>query len=155
MQRVTIVTSNWLGDLRLFSDHGLRFDETLRFSGGSDAKFASDVRQMGLKCAWARDAVVLETLPPERLTCRYQYRRCRDQTIAHFHRKRAGGAPILAITVILLPLKLLALLVLLLCLVPTGGRCISAMARTHGWLVGSLAAPLGRRSLLYAETTGR
>ncbi|MEM9523610.1 MAG: glycosyltransferase, partial [Pseudomonadota bacterium] len=58
---VTIVTNNWLADTRIFSEHGIWFDEAMRFTGGTDAKLSADVKAKGLPTAWIRDAFVYET----------------------------------------------------------------------------------------------
>lgn len=57
---------------------GLRFDEQLALSGGSDAVFTVQARQQGFHIVWAADAVVTEHVPAERARagwlCRRAYR---------------------------------------------------------------------------------
>lgn len=151
---VTIVTNNWLGETALFSKHGIWFDETMRFTGGTDAKFSADVKALGLPTAWVADAAVYEDIPRERLSFVYQYRRGRDQSATNFHRKldrnrRAKWSVILSV-----PLKLLSILLLIIALPFTRGGTLLDIARSAGWISGRLGALLGRRSDLYKTVTG-
>ena len=54
---------------------GLRFNEAMRFSGGSDSEFFSRAATRGAVICWVEEAVVQETMPVERLTLRYQLQR--------------------------------------------------------------------------------
>ena len=154
-QATTIVTSNWLGHRDLFDKYNLRFDESLAFSGGSDAKFDDRVTAAGLEKSWAKNAYVTETIPWSRLSAAYQFRRGRDQSIASFQR-RLGREP--ARAMLLLPVELLLRLVFVILLaaaVPlTGGRSLLDLARAAGWSVGRCVALIGVRSRLYETVTG-
>lgn len=61
---------------------GLRFDETMRFTGGSDSDFFFRAADRGAVIRWMNDAVVRESVPAERLTLRWRTRRAR-QTAAN------------------------------------------------------------------------
>jgi len=151
---VTIVTNNWLADTRLFIDHGLWFDEEMRFTGGTDSKFHAEVRRRGLPTAWVSDAVVSEIVPADRLSFLYQYRRGRDQSTTAFRRK-LEERPLAALTLpILLPLRLIAVILLALAVPFTAGQTLLPLARGLGFITGRLRAVVGLRSTLYRQVTG-
>lgn len=153
---VTVVTSNWLGTRRLFTEFGLNFDTNLRFSGGSDTKFCRDVRANGLEIGWAPDAHVFETIPNERLSLSYQFQRGLEQSkaaaaarISRTNRWRA--LPALAART----LASAGGLVIALIGVPlTGGHTLVDVARAAGKTLGPTLSVLGFQSKLYAKTTG-
>jgi GT2 family glycosyltransferase len=151
---VTIVTNNWLGDTRLFSEHGIWFDETMRYTGGTDTKFCGDVRSRQLPVAWVKDAYVYEDIPPERLTFGYQFRRARDQSNTNFGRRLKNNPSARWRGLLSLPLKMLSAAWLAVLLLPTTGRTVFDLARTCGWVAGRIQALRGRKSDLYAQTTG-
>lgn len=154
--RVTVVTNNWLCDMRLVRDLGLRFDEALQFTGGSDTKFFRDARAKGVETGWAPAAIVYETVPPERLTLPYQYTRGRDQSATSFGQKVAEGKWASAATsiLILLPLKALSLVLIALSLPVTRSYGLVSLFRQAGWIAGRLTRLFGRASKLYVKTTG-
>lgn len=78
---VPVYTSNWMCDLTVAREHGIFFDEAMRFSGGSDAAFDRAVIDQGLPTSWCPTAIVSEPIAQERLSIRYQFRRSRDQGI--------------------------------------------------------------------------
>lgn len=151
---VTIVTNNWLAETSLFQEHDIWFDEALRYTGGSDAKFYDDVKAKGLTTGWVADAFVYETIPIERLSFNYQYARGRDQANSHFRRKLAQspkkGWELLA----LVPLKAIIAVVLAVGIPITGGKTLLACARTTGWISGRIGVIRGQKSALYSEVTG-
>lgn len=151
---VTIVTNNWLAETSLFQEHDIWFDETLRHTGGSDAKFYDDVKVRGLTTGWVADAFVYETVPTERLSFNYQYARGRDQANSHFRRKLAQdpkkGRELFA----QIPIKAIIVVALAVGIPITGGKTLLACARTSGWISGRIGAVRGRRSSLYSEVTG-
>ena len=153
-QSITIVTNNWLADMRLFSEQGLMFDRRLRFSGGSDAKFSSDVKALGLQVDWVPDAIVYETMPKDRLTLTYQFKRGRDQSNASFRRKidksRYGYASLIASV----PIKLFGAAFLALAIPFTSGSSLVPCVRTLGWIVGRLSVFVGKESTHYRGSTG-
>ncbi len=151
---VTIVTNNWLGETRLFRDPGLWFDETMRMTGGTDAKFYAETVAAGLPVGWVPDAFVYETIPPERLSFWYQAARGRDQSNTHMRRK-LGQKPARALLGFLsVPLRLVALLAAILLFPFQPDRRFIQIARTAGWLVGVLGIPFGYKSALYKKVSG-
>lgn len=151
---VTIVTNNWLGETSLFSQHGIWFDETMRFTGGTDSKLSAEVKAAGLPTAWAKDAAVYEEIPRERLSVAYQFKRGRDQSSTNFHRKIAQKPLARLSVVVTVPIKLLAIAGLIIALPFTGGRTLLDVVRTSGWVAGRVDGLLGRRSDLYQTITG-
>jgi glycosyltransferase involved in cell wall biosynthesis len=151
---VTIVTNNWLGDTRLFSEYGIWFDETMRYTGGTDTKFCGDVRSRQLPIAWVNDAYVYEDIPPERLTFGYQFRRARDQSNTNFGRRLKNNPSARWSGLLSLPLKMLSAAGLAVLLLPTMGRTVFDLARTSGWIAGRIQALRGRESALYVQPTG-
>lgn len=61
-------TNNVLIDLEFITQHACRFDEKLRFDGGSDTLFFQDVVREGGHGIYAANALVHEIQPPSRLT---------------------------------------------------------------------------------------
>ena len=153
-QSITIVTNNWLADMLLFSKRGLAFDRRLRFSGGSDAKFSSDVKALGLKVDWVPDAIVYETMPRDRLTLTYQFKRGRDQSNASFRRNIAKSRYEYVSLIISVPLKLVGAAFLALAIPFTSGSSIVPCVRTLGWIVGRLSVFAGKESTHYRQSTG-
>lgn len=152
---VNIVTNNWLAETSIFSDHDIWFDEMMRFTGGTDAKFSAEVKGAGLPTAWVADARVYENVPPERLSFAYQFRRARDQSNTTFRRKIAEAPSARRSALVSVPLKLLGVGWFTLLLLPTNGATLLDLAHTTGWIAGRLGALLDLRSSHYAETTGR
>ncbi|WP_424968168.1 glycosyltransferase family 2 protein [Dinoroseobacter sp. S375] len=156
VERVTVVTNNWLCDMRLYHDLGLRFDEALQFTGGSDTRFFRAARELGVETGWAPEAIVYETVPPERLTLPYQFARGRDQSATSFGQKIAEGKwgdAVISI-LILVPLKTLSLGLILLSLPVSRNQGLVALFRQSGWIVGRFSRLFGGRSKLYKKTTG-
>lgn len=152
--RVTVVTNNWIAETRLFAQDQIWFDETMRFTGGTDSVFCAAVKAAGYKVGWVKDAFVYETLPKDRLSFAYQYARSRDQINVHFHRKMADR-PISRYALILrLPTKLIEILILLVRVPFTGGKTLLKLAKTLGWVAGRVGAAFGFRSKLYTTITG-
>ncbi|WP_299669463.1 glycosyltransferase [uncultured Ruegeria sp.] len=151
---VTIVTNNWLGETRLFSETGLWFDETMRMTGGTDAKFYAETVAAGLPVGWVPDAFVYETIPPERLSFWYQAARGRDQSNTHMRRKLDQKPKRAVLGFLSAPLRLVALLGAILLLPFQPDRRFIQIARTAGWLVGVLGIPFGYKSALYKKVSG-
>ncbi len=151
---VTIVTNNWAARTHLFTTEGIWFDESLRHTGGSDVQFYSDVVSRGLPTGWVADAFAYESIPRERLSIRYQFRRGRDQATANFRRKFRKNPKKLRSLVIILPIRLLLTVVAAVSVPLTGGRTLLTFCRSAGWVVGKMQAVLGRDSKLYFEVTG-
>lgn len=151
---VTIVTNNWLGETAIFTDHGIWFDEAMRFTGGTDSKLYAEVKSAGLPTAWAAKAAVYEEIPLERLSVAYQYKRGRDQSSTNYHRKLEKKPAARLNMLVSVPIKIVIVAGLIVALPFTGGRTLLDVVRTSGWIAGRFDALLGRRSDLYKTVTG-
>jgi succinoglycan biosynthesis protein ExoM len=153
---VTIVTSNWLADASVFYEHNIWFDERLRFTGGSDTDFFKKLRKKKLPTGWASSALVYETMPPERLTFRYQFYRGKEQSKTSLLAKSGDYSRIeIAVSAMFGVLSRAVGLVLLIPTLPfTGGYGLVSIARNTGWVCGRLSGLCGRRSALYERPTG-
>jgi glycosyltransferase involved in cell wall biosynthesis len=67
-------TNNVLVRWSSVRDSGLRFDERLAFTGGTDALFFQQMSLAGLRIVYAAEARVRETIPAERASLRYLFR---------------------------------------------------------------------------------
>ncbi|MBY5972418.1 glycosyltransferase family 2 protein [Ferrimonas balearica] len=153
-RNVTISTNNWFGDMRLFTEHRMRFDESLRKTGGSDLKLYQEVYQANLATGWVADAEVYEWVEPDRISFRYQFRRAMDTSnTAYRIRLEQKREPRWKVYPALLLKSLQALLHLVtLPFRPNVG--LLDLARSTGWISGRIAVLLGRDSTHYRETTG-
>ena len=148
-RKFTVVTNNWLCDLRWLLTTGLRFDEKMQFSGGSDTAFFRRAREVGFKAAWCANAVVWETLEVDRLSLRYQFDRARCQSINHFRMSHSGrGAFLVARTIAIAGLRTISGALLLFFPV-LGLASLTVGVRSLGWATGRLQAISGRESRLY------
>lgn len=59
-------TNNCLMKLSSINDHNLRFDESLRYNGGTDTLFFRQAAKLGLRMIWSAEAVVKDYIPIER-----------------------------------------------------------------------------------------
>lgn len=93
-KRRAAATNNTFMKSRLVSPEGLslRFDETLRFTGGSDTDFFLRAADRGATICWVDDAWVRETVGRSRLTMKWQWMRVLRVavTASSLHRKRKG-----------------------------------------------------------------
>lgn len=152
--RITIVTNNWLAHRSIF-DAGIWFDESSPLSSGSDADFSRRVKQAGFKFGWAENAVVYETVTPDRLTFKYQLKRAYHQGHSSFRRKLRDkrNYSVLATPAIVLARVLhSALCLAALPFVPS--LALINLARSLGYSAGIASAALGRDANLYATVTG-
>lgn len=143
---INIYTNNWALRLSAQRRLGLRFDERLEVSGGSDTRFSLEMKRAGARIGWIPDAWVEEPTPLKRLTLRYHFTRARDQSTNAVRLSRKG------------PLRALwhavargvdALLFLLA--TPVGGRFAVARAvHKLGAATGALRGAVGGRSRHYA-----
>lgn len=156
LEKMAILTNNWFADAALFTRLGLSFDDELRLTGGSDTKFYRDAVAKGVRTSWAPQAIVFETIPDERLSLAYQYRRGKEQSKTSIRAKirdrgRLRVLPMLATSIAIRCVGTAALLVS----IPfSGGRSAVAFSRSCGWIVGRAAGFIGRKSELYGKVTG-
>lgn len=151
---VTIVTNNWLADVRIFKDHNIWFDDELHFSGGEDTRFFHDVIDRGLVTGWINNAYVYETIPLDRLDFNHQMKRSRDQSNTNFRRKLDKGSKHLVLLPFSLIFKSLTIFGIVILMPITGGRMLLSLARSLGWVAGRIGAILGHSSQYYSQTTG-
>ena len=151
---VTIITNNWLGDLAWMRSVGLRFDIALRYSGGSDTALYHKAKSLGAKTAWAPDAVVYETVPADRMSVGYQYRRARDQAATSFWRKSAADRRSAPVNIATAGGKVIAGGFLVLVSPLTAGRTLVDGVRLVGYGLGYGYAMAGRRSRHYEVQQG-
>lgn len=155
-ERITIVTNNWLANLDFVRRAGIRFDETLGLSGGEDTAFYRDLRRAGGKSGWAPEAHVLDTWPRERLTLSYQFRRARDQELAHHHAKYPDRGLAAAIAFLGMALfKTVGGVLRAIQSIFDGGASLVRAARAFGAIAGAADALRGRRSRHYETVSGR
>ncbi|MBF9059039.1 methyltransferase domain-containing protein [Rhodobacterales bacterium HKCCSP123] len=153
---VTVVTSNWLVRNAFLHKTSLRFDPAYGISGGSDTAFFHCAKALGAKTGWSDAALVLETVPADRLTLGYQFRRAMGQSMTAYHRKHGGPTSIksLARSVGFSGYKLTLAAILLAGAPLTGGRSLVDSARAAGFAIGRLRALRGEQSSLYARIQG-
>lgn len=150
---IDVYTNNWLLRMRTQRRLGVRFDERLRFTGGSDTKFSNDLSAAGGWTGWTPAAVVTEVRPLDRLTLGHTYRRIRDQRINHNARagRRIGRAAALRRVAVegarMLRHGLRAPV--------TSGRSLVHGMIAIGEAAGDLYSAFGRRSRLYDPQKNR
>jgi succinoglycan biosynthesis protein ExoM len=147
---IAIVTNNWLASISIFTELNIYFDESMRFTGGTDTKWFHKAKSKGVSSVWAPDAIVLETIPVNRLSLRYQFRRGRDQSINNYNRQRRKGRLARAASLLTSSVLKSITLALSVALLPlTAGRSIVDIARIAGWITGRVYATIGIGSTLY------
>ncbi|MCG8313035.1 MAG: glycosyltransferase family 2 protein [Pseudomonadales bacterium] len=62
----TCATNNLLAPIDIFDRYNLRFDESQPLAGGTDSKVFSMAKSKGVKLVYCSDALVYESVPPER-----------------------------------------------------------------------------------------
>ncbi|MEN9725664.1 MAG: hypothetical protein RL434_30 [Pseudomonadota bacterium] len=92
-----IYTHNWAARLDIIRKTGLRFDETMLETGGSDSAFSIALRAAGGRSGWAGNAAVIDKLPTDRLTFSYMWRRGLSQGMisAALAKNLPSGMPLL------------------------------------------------------------
>nr|WP_182548915.1 glycosyltransferase [Phyllobacterium myrsinacearum] len=153
--RIRIATGSWMGNLAFFRRTGVRFDNGLALAGGEDWRLWADASRLGAKTGWTPTAIAYETVPQDRLTFAYQYRRSRDISVIEMRAKLKSRR---IITLVRLPGSLIGRMLsvcLYLMAVPfTRGRTLVKAASRLGSIVGLLRACLGRESAHYNRIDG-
>lgn len=142
-----IYTNNWIVRIATQQRLRIRFDEDLRYTGGSDTKFYADFARVGAKTGWAPDAKVIELRPLSRLTFKYYFQRCRDQETARRLRTKKPRHRLIAI--VMLGVSVIRALVYIAIAPVTQGRSCALAARALGKGVGRLKAAFGINSRHY------
>lgn len=150
---MTIGSYNWMLDLNAECGKSLRFDETLRWSGGSDAQFCADIKSAGGAISWAPNAIVYETFPAERLTSYYTLNTARERYKTYIERKLRENMFNSIYIAILLPFKLLGILIALPLSIFNKRVWIKTL-RACGWIWAVADVVFLKPSRLYEETTG-
>ncbi|MEM8653279.1 MAG: glycosyltransferase family 2 protein [Pseudomonadota bacterium] len=153
--RASPVTNNWLGELSLFTEHGIWFDESLRFTGGSDSRFFHTARARGFKLEWAPKAVVYADMTADRLTFRTQLREAHSRAINRIRLDQVDKRFYWARLPFSLLFKLISAAALALTLPFTGGRGILKLTQRLGLITGRITAAFGGNSSLYTKIFGK
>jgi len=61
-------TNNVIIDLRLYTEHGFIFNESMAMCGGSDTDFFRRINESGFRIEWCKEAISDEYIPADRLT---------------------------------------------------------------------------------------
>ncbi|WP_299550644.1 glycosyltransferase family 2 protein [uncultured Tateyamaria sp.] len=152
--RASPVTNNWLGETKLFTEHGIWFDETLRFTGGSDSRFFHTARDMGLHLDWAPKAIVYATMSADRLNFKTQLREAHSRTINRIRLDQVNKRFYWLRLPFSLLLKLISATLLAITLPFTGGKGILKLTRRLGLVTGRISAAFGGNSSLYTKIFG-
>ena len=68
-------THNVLARTSLFDDREFRFDEEMRYTGGSDTELFRKLQEAGHRIVWADEAIAWEWYPASRVTYRWAFAR--------------------------------------------------------------------------------
>jgi succinoglycan biosynthesis protein ExoM len=161
----TAYTNNTLMRVSIVRDDGLalRFDETMRFSGGSDAEFFFRAAARGAVIRWVDEAVVTELVPMERLTLAWQLARARRTGANRFlyDIRRKGVARTIASgfiaclgKVVSAGLEMPVALAVYPISARLAGRMIFRALRKLWWSVGHVGAALGIEPQPYVRVEG-
>ena len=68
-------SNNVMMDYKYLTDHSLRFDERMRFTGGTDYLFFNQAVRGGMRIFWADAALVYDVVPANRMTWKWLLQR--------------------------------------------------------------------------------
>lgn len=68
-------SNNVMFDLQLFRRHSLRFEERMRFTGGTDYLIFNKAHRLGVRIFWANNALVYDIIPANRMTWKWLLKR--------------------------------------------------------------------------------
>lgn len=144
-------TNNWALRLSFQRATGVRFDESLQETGGSDTAFSIAVQKAGGKVGWVPDAWVTDYIPIARLGFGYTFRRARDQALNYAVLRRKSALHLAVLIVVRFLAGVLTFLAL-----PVIGQTAPAQAvHRLGAAAGLFCGLLGRRSAHYAHANTR
>ena len=148
-------TNNWIGRISALQRAGLRFDESMRHTGGTDTDLSRRARRSGLKLGWVSEAVVFEVLPHARLSLGYVYHRSRSQTLTKYHirYRKQGRRGILRPLAMATQKAVLGVARLVIGIGAGTGMQVKAV-RTLGVAVGYFEGIFGKSSEFYVQTGG-
>nr|WP_183876327.1 glycosyltransferase [Rhizobium sp. BK491] len=154
-KHIKLATGSWMGKLEFFRRTGLRFDNTLGLAGGEDWQLWTDALKLGAHTTWTPHAICHETVPVERLTLRYQYRRSRDHSSILIERRNSRDSKTGSLQTFASILgRVWTLSYCILAAPLTGGRTLVRGASCLGSIVGLLRGRLGYTSPHYQTTDG-
>ena len=154
--RIDLETNNWIGRVSSLQQAGLRFDECMRHTGGTDTDLSRRASKLGLKLGWIPEAMVYEVMPHDRLTLGYIYQRSRSQTLAKYYiRYRKHGRRNIVRPIAMALQKAIVGSARLTVGVLAGTRMQVKGARTLGVAAGYIQGVLGNSSYFYAQTVGQ
>ena len=152
---VMLATNNWLVNLEWLREAKLRFDESLRLSGGSDALFFRQAKLLGIRSGWVPDAITREHIPKTRLSMAYQFCRGRDQMICSYRAKYPRTSFLLLVrSLSFVTYKSLTAGYLLCFSSLDRGRSLVRSIRMLGGVAGRVAGIFGGRSRHYEIVHG-
>lgn len=152
-RHVTVATNNCLYDLSLVGRGNLRFNESMVWTGGTDAKLSAEIVAAGHRIGWAPSAVVFETQPEARLSSSYIIKTTRDRVAVYIERKlRENRLYYFAILAILF--IRLAIYALLLPASLVSSKAQFRNLHNSGWILAILRTVLGTKSTRYKNVTG-
>lgn len=149
-QVVTVVTNNWLGDMRFIAANDLRFEPGFAASGSSDTAFFRAAMQRGARHGWCPEAIVYDQPPLGRLSLRYQFRRARAQSINHFHQRHPDAGTAMRIRTAGVAVIRIVLGSAGMIIPFSGAASLVRGIRSIGWGVGRFDALAGKRSEFYS-----
>lgn len=153
--KILLATGSWMGRLSFFHRTGLRFDDTLGLAGGEDWRLYREARKLGARTGWTPHAIAYETVPMDRLTFGYHFRRDRDSSSMETCTRLAHHP---AATLLRLPGSL-AGRILKLCSYAVAAPfnpavALIRLASCMGSIIGICQGCIGKRSSHYRRTTG-
>ena len=136
--------------------HGIRFNESLRYSHCEDLDFYYQVKAAGGQTGCAPRAIVYEVMPESRLSPIFQFKRHKNLTLARQNIRYAWGAKekkVVRLSCTILGKSILG--VSRICLAPfNGGRSFTRGVRVLGGALGRLQSLLGHEDKHYVQTDG-
>lgn len=152
-RHVTVATNNCLYDLSIVGRGSLRFDESMVWTGGTDAKLSAEIAAAGHRIGWAPSAIVFETQPEARLTGTYIIKTTRDRVAVYIERKLRENRSYHIVIVAILLIRL-AVYALLLPASLVSSKAQFKNLHNSGWILAILHTLLGRKSTRYRNVTG-
>jgi GT2 family glycosyltransferase len=137
-----VACNNVVFSSRLFTAQHLKFDPQFDFMGGEDFDFFDASKRAGNAHVWAAEAIVYESVPPERATLRYLFVRHFSgaiNSVVRYRKERSAGRAWLHFGIKSLG-KLLAACVALLCWPVRGRAALNDFVKRTANAAGYLSA---------------
>lgn len=145
--KVPVYTNNWMIRVSALQQFAVRFDETLRYTGGSDGKYFEDFVAAGGRTGWSSDARVTEIWSVDRLSFRYVYERARDQELSRRLWQSARLTRVQWVRKLVMRLQRVASSILRAPL--TRFRSLGSAVHATGLIAGQISAAFGKKSHHY------